>query len=66
MDKHDEKYDIVYTTEGVLCWLPDLFLVGSGYGLLQFLAPVTLIHAAEVSALDLLAGIGLDHPLADD
>lgn len=25
MDKHDEKYDIVYTTEGVLCWLPDLF-----------------------------------------
>lgn len=26
MDKHDEKYDIVYTTEGVLCWLPDLFL----------------------------------------
>ncbi len=26
MDKHDEKYDIVYTSEGVLCWLPDLFL----------------------------------------
>ena len=26
MDKHDEKYDIVFTTEGVLCWLPDLFL----------------------------------------
>ncbi len=26
MDKHDEKYDIVYTTEGVLCWLPDLYL----------------------------------------
>lgn len=24
--KHDEKYDIVYTTEGVLCWLPDLSL----------------------------------------
>jgi len=24
MDKHDEKYDIVYTTEGVLSWLPDL------------------------------------------
>jgi len=26
MDKHDEKYDIVYTTEGVLSWLPDLYL----------------------------------------
>ncbi len=26
MDKHDEKYDIVYTSEGVLGWLPDLFL----------------------------------------
>ncbi len=26
MEKHDEKYDIVYTTEGVLGWLPDLFL----------------------------------------
>jgi SAM-dependent methyltransferase len=26
MDKHDERYDIVYTTEGVLCWLPDLDL----------------------------------------
>lgn len=26
MDKHDQKYDIVYTTEGVLGWLPDLFL----------------------------------------
>jgi len=26
MDKHHEKYDIVYTTEGVLCWLPDLYL----------------------------------------
>ncbi len=26
MDKHHEKYDIVYTTEGVLCWLPDLHL----------------------------------------
>ena len=26
MEKHDEKYDIVYTTEGVLCWLPDLYL----------------------------------------
>ena len=26
IDKHDEKYDIVYTTEGVLCWLPDLYL----------------------------------------
>lgn len=26
MDKHDEQYDIVYTTEGVLCWLPDLYL----------------------------------------
>ncbi len=26
MEKHDEKYDIVFTTEGVLCWLPDLFL----------------------------------------
>lgn len=26
MDKHDEKYDVVYTTEGVLCWLPDLYL----------------------------------------
>ncbi len=26
MDVHDEKYDIVYTTEGVLCWLPDLYL----------------------------------------
>ncbi len=25
-DKHDERYDIVYTTEGVLCWLPDLHL----------------------------------------
>ena len=26
MDKHDEKYDIVYTTNGVLVWLPDLYL----------------------------------------
>ncbi len=26
MDTHHEKYDIVYTTEGVLCWLPDLYL----------------------------------------
>jgi len=26
MENHDERYDIVYTTEGVLCWLPDLFL----------------------------------------
>jgi len=26
MDKHHEKYDIVFTTEGVLCWLPDLYL----------------------------------------
>ena len=25
-DKHHETYDIVYTTEGVLCWLPDLYL----------------------------------------
>ena len=23
-EKHDKKYDIVFTTEGVLCWLPDL------------------------------------------
>ncbi len=26
LEQHHEKYDIVYTTEGVLCWLPDLFL----------------------------------------
>ena len=26
MEKHHEKYDIVFTTEGVLCWLPDLYL----------------------------------------
>jgi SAM-dependent methyltransferase len=26
MDRHHEKYDIVFTTEGVLCWLPDLYL----------------------------------------
>jgi SAM-dependent methyltransferase len=26
MDVHHEKYDIVFTTEGVLCWLPDLYL----------------------------------------
>jgi SAM-dependent methyltransferase len=26
MDKHDETYDVVFTTEGVLCWLPDLHL----------------------------------------
>jgi SAM-dependent methyltransferase len=26
MDIVDKKYDIVYTTEGVLCWLPDLSL----------------------------------------
>jgi SAM-dependent methyltransferase len=26
MEKHNERYDIVYTTEGVLCWLPDLYL----------------------------------------
>lgn len=25
-DKLDETYDIVFTTEGVLCWLPDLYL----------------------------------------
>ena len=23
-DKHHKKYDMVFTTEGVLCWLPDL------------------------------------------
>jgi len=26
MDLHHEQYDVVYTTEGVLCWLPDLTL----------------------------------------
>ena len=26
MLKHDEKYDVVYTTEGALCWIPDLYL----------------------------------------
>jgi SAM-dependent methyltransferase len=26
MEKHSERYDIVYTTEEVLCWLPDLHL----------------------------------------
>jgi SAM-dependent methyltransferase len=26
MEIHQEKYDIVFTTEGVLCWLPDLAL----------------------------------------
>ena len=26
MDVHHEQYDVVYTTEGVLCWLPDLYL----------------------------------------
>jgi SAM-dependent methyltransferase len=26
MDVLDEQYDIVFTTEGVLCWLPDLYL----------------------------------------
>jgi SAM-dependent methyltransferase len=26
MDVHHETYDIVYTTEGVLCWLPDVYL----------------------------------------
>ena len=26
MNRHHEKYDIVFTTEGVLCWLPDLTL----------------------------------------
>lgn len=26
MQHHHERYDIVFTTEGVLCWLPDLFL----------------------------------------
>jgi SAM-dependent methyltransferase len=26
MDVHDEQYDVVFTTEGVLCWLPDLYL----------------------------------------
>jgi SAM-dependent methyltransferase len=26
MDIHDEKYDVVFTTEGVLGWLPDLYL----------------------------------------
>jgi SAM-dependent methyltransferase len=24
-DIHQEKYDLVYTSEGVICWLPDLF-----------------------------------------
>jgi SAM-dependent methyltransferase len=23
-EKHNKKYDMVFTTEGVLCWLPDL------------------------------------------
>jgi len=23
-EKHNKKYDVVFTTEGVLCWLPDL------------------------------------------
>ncbi len=26
MAQHDERYDIVFTSEGVLCWLPDLHL----------------------------------------
>lgn len=26
MGKHHEKYDVVYTTEGALCWIPDLGL----------------------------------------
>jgi len=26
METHHEKYDVVYTTEGVLCWIPDLEL----------------------------------------
>ena len=24
MEKHNKKYDMVFTTEGVLCWLPDM------------------------------------------
>ncbi len=24
MDKHDEKYDVVFVSEGAVCWLPDL------------------------------------------
>jgi 2-polyprenyl-3-methyl-5-hydroxy-6-metoxy-1,4-benzoquinol methylase len=26
METHHERYDVVFTTEGVLCWLPDLYL----------------------------------------
>ncbi len=26
MEHHHESYDVVFTTEGVLCWLPDLYL----------------------------------------
>jgi len=26
--RHDKKYDMVFTTEGVLCWLPDLSIWG--------------------------------------
>ena len=25
-EQHHEQYDVVYTSEGVLCWLPDLYL----------------------------------------
>ena len=25
MNIHSEKYDVVFTTEGVLCWIPDLY-----------------------------------------
>lgn len=32
MDRHDEKHDIVYSTDGVLCWLPDLALWAVNYG----------------------------------
>jgi len=28
MEKHNEKYDVVFVSEGAICWLPDLFKWG--------------------------------------
>ncbi|MFT4889299.1 MAG: 2-polyprenyl-3-methyl-5-hydroxy-6-metoxy-1,4-benzoquinol methylase [Halobacteriales archaeon] len=50
-DRHDERYDVVYTAFGVLCWLPDIERWAEIVA--EFLEPGGTFYLAEI------------HPLAD-
>lgn len=50
-DRHDERYDVVYTAFGVLCWLPDVARWAEVVA--EFLKPGGTFYLAEI------------HPLAD-